>query len=54
MLFAGPVCICVGTEEPVTVDLTILHLPLPTVGEGPLFGFYEIASEVGDGGDVLI
>ena len=37
-----------------TVDLTVLHLPLPVVGEGPLLGFHEITSEMGDGGDMLV
>ena len=54
MSFASPVCVCVGAKEPMAVDLTVLHLPLPTIGKGPLFGLHEITSEVGDGSDVLI
>ena len=54
MFLASPVCICVGAKEPMTVDLAVLHLPLPTIGKGPLFGFHEIAGKVGDGGDVLV
>ena len=54
MFFASPVGVGVGAKKPVTVDLTVLHLSLPSIGKGPLFGLHEIASEMGDGGDVLI
>ena len=54
MFFTSPVGVSIGSKEPVAIDFAILHFALPAVCKAPLFGFHEITSKMGNGGNVLV